>query len=201
MLLAVSSACTKIGTSSESVRHPYTHPHELRFASASDIQQLNPLIDASQYEMYLASLAMGWLVKTDERGESTVPELCTVIPSQRNGGISADGKTITWHLRHGVKWSDGAPFDADDVVYSTRQVLNPANIVVSRDGWDQITRIDEPNKYTVVYHLKAPYSSFAITYFQHGRLESGDPSAALAEAIPKPQSGPVQRAARRYRTV
>ena len=169
LLLVLVSACTRVGTAGgDGGRHPYTHPHELRFAAASDIQQLNPLIEQSQYEAYLAALTMGELIKTDVRGEANVPELCTEIPSQKNGGISADGKAITWHLRHGVKWSDGAPFDADDVVFTTKAVLNPANIVVSRDGWDQITKIDEPDKYTVVYHLKAPYSSFATTFFSTG---------------------------------
>lgn len=163
------AACTRVGTSSVGdTRHPYTHPHELRFAAASDIKGLNPLLGESVYELYLASMTMAWLIKTDAHGDATVPELITEIPSQKNGGISADGKAITWHLRHGVKWSDGAPFNADDVVYSTNQVNNPANNVISRDGWDQITKIDEPDKYTVVYHLKAPYSSFAVTFFSTG---------------------------------
>ena len=167
LLLVGISACTRVGTGGGG-RHPFTHPHELRFAAASDIQQLNPLIEESAYEAYLASMTMAWLIKTDVRGEPTVPELCTEIPTQKNGGISPDGKTITWHLRHGVKWSDGAPFDADDVVFSTKAVLNPSNIVVSRDGWDQITKIDEPDKYTVAYHLKAPYSPYAVTFFSTG---------------------------------
>ena len=53
-----------------------------------------------------------------------------------------------------MRWSDGAPFNADDVVFSTKAVLNPANNEVGRDGWNLIKKIDEPDKYTVVYHLK-----------------------------------------------
>lgn len=111
---------------------------------------------------------MAWLVKTDRQGNATVPELATEIPSLRNGGISRDGKTLTYHLRHGVVWSDGAPFTADDVVWTTRQVINPRNNTLSTDGWDLITKIDEPDKFTVVYHLKTPYSSFAVTFFSTG---------------------------------
>jgi len=166
---ALLAACTRVGTSSGgNTSHSYTHPHELRFAAASDIKGLNPLLGASVYETYLAQMTMAWLIKTDAHGDATVPELIAEIPSQKNGGISPDGKMITWHLRHGITWSDGAPFNADDVVYSTNQVNNPANNVISRDGWDQITKIDEPDKYTVVYHLKAPYSSFAVTFFSTG---------------------------------
>lgn len=91
--------------------------------------------------------------------------MATAIPTQANGGVSKDGLTITYHIRKGVRWSDGAPFDADDVVFSTRVVLNPNNNEVGRLGWDLITKIDEPDKFTVVYHLKRPYSPFIETFF------------------------------------
>lgn len=167
--LAIAAGCTRVGTGGgDGGRHPYTHAHELRFAAAEDIAGLNPLIHASATEMYLAQLTMAFLIKTNARGEGAIPELITRIPTQQNGGISSDGKAITFHLRKGVKWSDGAPFTADDVVFTTKQVLNPATNIVSRDGWDQIVKIDEPDKYTVVFHLKAPYSSFAVTFFSTG---------------------------------
>src|SRR5271165_6537768 len=163
------AACTKVGTEGPgATRHAYTTAHELRYAAAEDIQGLDPLIHSTGTEAYLGSLTQAYLIKTDTKGNATVPELATEVPTQANGGISADGKTITWHLRKGVKWSDGAPFDADDVVFSTQQVLNPANNVVSRDGWELIEKVDEPDKYTVVYHLKKPYSSFAVTFFSSG---------------------------------
>ena len=169
-LLLLAVGCTKVGTATVAMggRHAYTHPHELRYAVATDVEHLNTLTSATVYEMYLASLCMAFLIKTDAQGNATVPELITEVPSQANGDISKDGKSITWHLRHGVTWSDGAPFDADDVVFTTKQVLNPANNVVSLDGWDLIDKIDEPDKYTVVYHLKKPYSSFAVTFFSTG---------------------------------
>jgi peptide/nickel transport system substrate-binding protein len=148
----------------DGVRHPYTQPHVLRFSADTDIAGLNPMFEASQYEMYLAELTMAYLIKADRNGEP-IPELVTEVPTQENGGISKDGLTITWHLRKGVVWSDGVPFTADDVVFSTQQILNPANIIASRDGWDLITKIDEPDKYTVRYHLKKQYGAYAVTFF------------------------------------
>ncbi len=139
----------------------------LRYATAEDVAGLNPHLVQQTTLSLMSSLTMAWLTKYDHDNRP-IPELTTVVPTQANGGISKDGLTITWHLRHGVKWSDGAPFDADDVVFSTKAVLNPANNEVSRSGWDLITKIDEPDKYTVVYHLKKPYAGYAAEFFGTG---------------------------------
>ena len=40
--------------------------------------------------------------------------------------VSADGKTYTFHLRAGAKWSDGQPVTAKDFVYSFKRILDPA---------------------------------------------------------------------------
>ena len=42
--------------------------------------------------------------------------LAAEIPSLQNGGLAADGMSVTWKLKPGVKWHDGKPFTADDVV-------------------------------------------------------------------------------------
>jgi len=149
---------------SQPQRHPYTQPHVLRYATASDISGLNPHLNEESELGYLSSLTMAWLLKTGPHNE-LLPELATEVPSKANGGITPDGRTITYHLRRGVRWSDGAPFDADDVVFSIKTVLNPATNEVSRDGWDRIVKIDEPDKYTVVLHLKERYSTYAYTFF------------------------------------
>ena len=40
--------------------------------------------------------------------------------------VSSDGKTYTFHLRQGAKWSDGQPVTAKDFVYSFKRILDPA---------------------------------------------------------------------------
>jgi peptide/nickel transport system substrate-binding protein len=105
---------------------------------------------------------MAWLIRWDKRNQP-YPELATEVPSQANGGVSSDGLTITYHLRKGVRWSDGEPFDADDVIFSTAVVNNPANNEGAR--FDQLASVDEPDKFTVVYHLKKRYSSFIEAFF------------------------------------
>jgi len=54
------------------------------------------------------------------------PVLATEVPSLQNGGLSKDGKTVTWKLKKGVQWHDGKPFTADDVVFNWEYAADPA---------------------------------------------------------------------------
>ena len=53
------------------------------------------------------------------------PGAATEIPTLQNGGISADAKTWTFHLRPHLVWSDGQPYDARDVDYTWKLWANP----------------------------------------------------------------------------
>ena len=165
------AGCTKTGsegtsTSAQSGAHKnaYTIPHTLRIGDTQDFDSLNPHLATALDLGNLSQLTEAYLVRYGHDNRP-VPELVTIVPTQENGGVSKDGLTITWHLRRGVKWSDGAPFNGDDVVFSTNVVNNPANNEVGRDGWDLITKMDEPDKYTVIYHLKKPYSGYLPSFF------------------------------------
>lgn len=134
----------------------------LTIADGGDPSTLNPHFSESAPVANLSELTMAWLLRWDEHNRM-YPELATEVPTRANGGVSADGLTITYHLRKGVKWSDGAPFDADDVVFSIKVVNDPANSEFVR--FDQIARVDEPDKSTVVIHLKKPYSPSTESFF------------------------------------
>lgn len=160
---ATSSASTGGGNA-------FTHHHELRYADVGDVSNLNPMFTNELTAHWMAQMTMAWLLRTNHDNQ-LIPELATEVPSIANHGISADGKTITYHLRRNVVWSDGKPFDADDVVWTTNVINDPKTNVTSRDGWDRIVKIDEPDKYTVAYHLKAPYSPFVSSVFATGAAE------------------------------
>ena len=55
-----------------------------------------------------------------------VPVLAAEIPSRENGGLTADGRSVTWKLKRGVTWHDGQPFTADDVVFNWEYHRDPA---------------------------------------------------------------------------
>ena len=155
--------CAAAGDAQAPVRtNAWTTPHVLTISDGGDVTTLNPHLSTFASTANLSEMTMAWLLKWDEHNRP-YPELATEVPTKANGGVSRDGLTITYHLRKGVRWSDGAPFDADDVVFSTAVVNNPANDEATR--LDQIEKVDEPDKFTVVYHLKKPYSLATVAFF------------------------------------
>ena len=57
--------------------------------------------------------------------------LATEVPTRENGGLSADGKSVTWKLKKGVTWHDGQPFTADDCVFTWEFARDPATAAVT----------------------------------------------------------------------
>ena len=85
-----------------------------------------------------------------------VPNLAAEIPTLENGGISKDQKTITWKLLPDVKWSDGTPFTADDVVFTWQYVANPDVAASDTEIADGVTNVEALDPHTVRVTFKDP---------------------------------------------
>ncbi len=136
----------------------------LRIAIGQDVKTLNPILASSTVDGFVQRLMFEPLVSADVRG-IPVPMLAQTVPSLANGGISRDGLTIVYHLRRTPHWTDGVPVTSDDVKFSWSAIINPRNNAVSRHGYDDIARIDTPDRWTVVVHLKHPFAPFVNTFF------------------------------------
>ncbi|HZU88318.1 MAG TPA: peptide ABC transporter substrate-binding protein [Stellaceae bacterium] len=68
-----------------------------------------------------------------------VPILAAKIPSREDGTVAADGKSVVWHLKSGVKWHDGRPFTADDVVFNWQYAADPATAATTIGAYQGIT--------------------------------------------------------------
>jgi peptide/nickel transport system substrate-binding protein len=77
--------------------------------------------------------------------------------------ISADGKTYTFKLRKGVKWHDGKPFSADDVVFSFTKLLPEVN-PRARINFARVEKVTAPDADTVVLELKDPFPPFIYAF-------------------------------------
>lgn len=148
-----------------------TSQHAARVAGAPVIlgetqepQSLDPLLLEGAMSELVGSTIYSSLLVADAHGELAT-DLATAVPSQANGGISRDGLTITYHLRKGVQWQDGAPLTASDVAFTFRAIVNPRNNVASRTGFDQVASVTAVDAQAVRVRLKRPYSAILSNFF------------------------------------
>jgi peptide/nickel transport system substrate-binding protein len=175
--------CTRVGGTAGSAagvtaRHAWTVPDTVRAGFSQVPRTLNPILATQVIEDSIDSLFSDKLISMDGRG-NFVPMLAQRVPTQANGDISADGLTIRYRLRHNVRWHDGVPFTSKDVRFTYDAIMNPANDVVSRNGYDDVRAVTTPDAYTVVFHLKRSYGPFVATAFS----ESDSPYEILPEHL------------------
>jgi peptide/nickel transport system substrate-binding protein len=95
-----------------------------------------------------------------------VPEVAAEIPSAANGGVSADGKTLTVKLRSDVVWSDGTPLTADDFVFTYNMIVAEKNVVQSRYPYeDYVASVEAKDKTTLVINFTEPFAPWLATMF------------------------------------
>ncbi|HZY98506.1 MAG TPA: ABC transporter substrate-binding protein, partial [Candidatus Baltobacteraceae bacterium] len=97
------------------------------------------------------------LLKYDDR-DRLVGDVATDVPTLQNGGISRDGLTIVYHLRRDAHFADGVKLTARDCVWSIQAVLNPANNVQTRFGYDRIANASAVGDDTLVLRLNRPFA-------------------------------------------
>ena len=96
------------------------------------------------------------LIDVDETG-NYIPLLTLEVPTPQNGGVSADGKTVTYKLRRDVKWHDGTSVTAKDVVFTWQARMDPNNPVNSRSGYKEIESVEARDDGTAVVRYKNLY--------------------------------------------
>lgn len=142
----------------------------VRFAIAADPATLDPLFahaDAAGVEAELARLAFEPFVDVDAQGR-TVPVLLERVPTVGNGDLSPDGRTIVYRLRAGVRWEDGVPVTARDVLFTLHAILDDRNPVPSRAGYDRIASAEALDARTVRIRLKEPWAPAVASFFSAG---------------------------------
>ncbi|HYW53914.1 MAG TPA: peptide ABC transporter substrate-binding protein [Dongiaceae bacterium] len=153
-------ACTKVdqsGTAAPGGKNPWTrHGHLVIGAPGEEPDTLNKLFANTDAADQIAQFIFEPLFRYGQSGEY-LPAAATEVPTLQNGGIAKDQHTVTLHIRKGMRWSDGAPYDGRDLVFTWHAAMNPKNNTRITAGWDDIAAMDLPNPYTVVVHLKKPY--------------------------------------------
>jgi len=125
-------------------------------ALSSEPKTLNPLTAVDEASVTVVGRMAASLIDIDRETQRTTPGLA------RSWTVSPDGTEYTLHLRHGLRFSDGSPFDADDVVFSFEAYLDPRSEAPQRDllivGGEPI-QVSKQDSWTVVFRLAAPYAA------------------------------------------
>jgi peptide/nickel transport system substrate-binding protein len=187
LLLCIAAAATIMsgcarGATSSSFLNPGTIAGELRYGSGYEPDSLNPLLANTQAANDIAYAIFEPLFRYDPDG-NLIPAAATQVPTHANGGISADGTTIVLHFRPGMEWSDGAPYDARDLVFTWHAVMNSRNNTRAQSGWDDIASMQLRDPTTVVVHLKTVNAGILGTFALGGAGYPPLPAHLLA-ALP-----------------
>lgn len=98
------------------------------------------------------------LIRWDRSGRKIVPN---VVESYE---VKDGARSFIFHLRKGMRWSDGVPFTSADFLFSFHEVIENRDLVPNVAGWlksaGNIPTIEAPDDFTVVYHFQKPYGLF-----------------------------------------
>jgi peptide/nickel transport system substrate-binding protein len=92
-----------------------------------------------------------------------VPILAAKIPGREEGDVAADGMSVTWRLKDGVKWHDGRPFTADDVVFNWEYAADPATAATTIGTYRGI-KVDKLDRLTVRIRFAKPTPFWAAPF-------------------------------------
>src|SRR5690625_1420316 len=117
----------------------------------------NALIGSSETRLNY-SIAYESLVRWNLDWDEVIPNVAQSFEADE------DGTRYVFHLRSGMKWSDGEPFDADDIVFTYEHILKDERVGSALPGTYQaggedaeLERIDD---YTVAFQFSAPQGLF-----------------------------------------
>ena len=105
-------------------------------------------------------------------GEDAVPQPQLV----KSWETSEDVKTWTLHLRKGVKFNNGKPFNADDVIWNFKHWLDKdtGSSMAAKLDFLPATGVEKVDDYTVKLHLNRPYFAFPLALYDYPSMIAPD---------------------------
>lgn len=130
---------------------------------------LNPHLSTGTKDIEASRIALEPLASYGEDG-NMVLFLAAEEPTVENGGLSEDGTRVTWKLKPDVKWSDGTPFTAEDVVFTYEFLTNPEVGANSAKAYEAIASVTAIDATTVEVVFKQPNPSWFLVFMGTGGM-------------------------------
>jgi peptide/nickel transport system substrate-binding protein len=126
-------------------------------ASIGDIGGLIPSLTSDQSSHEVGGLIYDGLIKLDK-------DLNMAPAMAESWTYSHDCLDLTLKLRKDVKWHDGYPFTADDVVFTYQTMINPKTPAPFKEGFLLVKDVQAPDPYTVRVRYDKPYARAVETW-------------------------------------
>ncbi|MEM6519592.1 MAG: peptide ABC transporter substrate-binding protein [Cyanobacteria bacterium P01_C01_bin.70] len=162
-------------------------PATLRLLYSRVPVTLNPHLATGVQDFEAGRIVLEPLAAANERGE-LVPILAAAVPTADNGGVAADGKSVTWQLQPDVQWSDGEPLTAADVAFTFEFVSNPEVGAATAQYYEAVETVEAIDEQTVKITFKEVTSAWQIPF-------TGQTGVILPKHIFESVNGPEARAA------
>lgn len=138
-------------------------PQILRLRYSRSALTLNPHLATGYQDFEAARIVYEPLASYNEDGE-LVAFLADEIPSLENGGVAADGTSVTWTLRPDVTWADGEPFTAADVVFTFEFIRNPVVAAATAQFYEGVKSVEALDEYTVKITFANPTPAWSVPF-------------------------------------
>jgi peptide/nickel transport system substrate-binding protein len=150
-------------------------------AVAGTAGPLNPLFEQGVNEKEIDSLVYQGLTTVNARQQ-------VVGLLARGWTLSQEGLTYTFDLRKDVRWADGAPFNADDVMFTFQTLQSDQYTQATQQYWKDV-KIERGGDFQVKFTLKAPSAAFPLTLRQGILPRHGFQGVAIPDMTRSPRSG------------
>jgi peptide/nickel transport system substrate-binding protein len=150
-------------------------PNTFVMSSIGDARRLNPVIANDSASGTINDQIFNGLVKYDKN-------IKLVGDLAERWDVSPDGKTITFHLRKGVEWHDGAPFTAEDCLFTYQKLTDPKVATPYSSSYMDVAKAEAVDRYTFRVTYKEPFSpaleSWALGVIPKHLLDGKDLNSA-----------------------
>lgn len=126
-------------------------PNSFVVSSIGDARRLNPIIANDSASGTINDQVFSGLVKYDK-------DIRLIGDLAERWDVSPNGKTITFHLRKNVQWHDGAPFTADDCLFTYQRLMDPKVATPYGSSYMDVAKAEAVNKHTFRVTYKEPFS-------------------------------------------